>query len=82
MRVPKIVILTPQGAKERVLDARGGETFLVNAISQSSAPIGEKTMVCHVRDYRYPDKFREDLKPFCIWSLGPSHYNVIEWIGE
>lgn len=66
---PTVVRINERG-RWRVSDARAGETFFVDS---TSVRFGTGEIICHVRDYRYPEDGRE----FCIWSLGPEHYEVI-----
>jgi hypothetical protein len=66
---PLVINVTAVGAHERVLSAKEGMTFVVDAVTER--PNGE--LVCHVRDYRYDT----GSNGYQIWSLGPEHYDVL-----
>ena len=63
---PILINLTKEGALDRVLFGKEGQTFVVDAVTD-----GVEGLVCHVRDYRYP---QDGGKPYQIWSLGAYDY--------
>lgn len=63
---PVLINLTRKGAFDRVVSGKEGQTLVIDAVTD-----GIEGLVCHVRDYRYP---QEGGKLYQIWSLGTHDY--------
>jgi len=68
MSSPYIVVQLTVHGTDRVLESKAGMTFIVDSFG------GVSGKVAHVRDYRYPNKF----KPYQIWSIQPDGYEIIK----
>lgn len=70
------VLLMNQGV-QRVLDGKPGMTFIIDSVTETARG-GEYNV--HVRDYRLHGEKRNPAEPWCIWTLGPDEYALINFV--